>query len=353
MIAAAPRKLRAPCERGLIFTDTVPALLDGSKTQTRRLVKLPDDVGEVYVDPGGTDVFGPGPYIKAYPRDHRQPMHPRIRCPYGYPGDRFYVKERWDYVGAAEYVYERDLGGVLYEAGYELSRGERRWRNPMFMPRRAARLRYELTDVRVQRVQGITEEDAQAEIGDARPDARGRHDPVRRVHPPPARVHHGDVPRADRLARGRAARGRDDAGRGRRARAARGARGDRRRLRARARGVAGEQEAMGVTANLEEALRPLVAKLVAEELERRAAAPAAPAADEYLTAAAAGAVASVAPGTIRRWVAEGRLAGHGTARALRIRRADLDAFLTSARRRSRVAAVDLSPEARAKRRLGM
>lgn len=168
MIAAAPRKLPAPREIGIIFTDTVPALLDGTKTQSRRLAKLPADTERVVIDPGGTAVFGPGPYIKAYRPEGVEPaVHPLIRCPYGYPGDRFYVKERWDYIGGDEYLYQREPGAVLYEAGCEPAQISRRWRNPMFMPRWAARLRYELTGVGVQRVQDITEEDAQAEIGDA------------------------------------------------------------------------------------------------------------------------------------------------------------------------------------------
>jgi len=164
-MTAASAARAEPRERGIIFTDTVSALLDGTKTQTRRIVKLPAGHTEFYVDPGGT-VFGPGPYLK-FPATDMQIGHGRIRCPYGYPGDRFYVKERWDYFGGDEYIYQREPGAVLYEAGCDLTQIGRRWRNPMFMPRWAARLRFELTEVRVQRVQEITEEDARAEIGDS------------------------------------------------------------------------------------------------------------------------------------------------------------------------------------------
>ena len=85
-------------ERGILFKDRlVRRILAGAKTQTRRIAKLPADVGEVRIDPGGTALFGPGPYIKAYGSEvggHAQ-MYPRIRCPYGYPGDRLWVREAW------------------------------------------------------------------------------------------------------------------------------------------------------------------------------------------------------------------------------------------------------------------
>lgn len=152
--------VRTPRVRGLIFTDTVPALLDGTKTQTRRPVKgAPADAIEVV------------PSLLAHRGDlwdfRRHLDNPiAIRCPLTV-GDRFYVKERWDYVGGDEYLYQRDPGAVLYEDRGDLAQVGRRWRNPMFMPRWAARLWYEVTEVRVQRVQDISEADARAEGVDA------------------------------------------------------------------------------------------------------------------------------------------------------------------------------------------
>jgi excisionase family DNA binding protein len=105
-----------------------------------------------------------------------------------------------------------------------------------------------------------------------------------------------------------------------------------------------------VTRNPPDAFEDLVRRIVREELA--ALAPAAPA-SEYLTPAEAAEIARVSSPTIRRWVTEGRLPGHGTDRALRIRRAELEAFLAARRSRPRRAATtNLSPEALARHRLG-
>jgi excisionase family DNA binding protein len=107
-----------------------------------------------------------------------------------------------------------------------------------------------------------------------------------------------------------------------------------------------EAEEAAVTPDLAEALRPLVAQLVAEELERRAAA--APA--EYLTIEAAAAVASVSVSTVRRWLRSGRLAERRVEGVIRIERAELEAVLGTPRRR--VANANLTPAQRAARDFG-
>ena len=94
-------------------------------------------------------------------------------------------------------------------------------------------------------------------------------------------------------------------------------------------------------------LRAMIVQVVREELER--AADKVNQRDEYLSPRAAGALAQVAPGTVRRWIREGRLAGHHAGRVLRVRRADLEALL----RRPRVISVDhVEPEALARRLFG-
>lgn len=82
-----------------------------------------------------------------------------------------------------------------------------------------------------------------------------------------------------------------------------------------------------------DALRAFIAQVVRDELARQR--PAAPAADEYLSVARAAAVADVAPGTVRRWIREGRLVGHHAGRVLRVRRTDLEALLRGGGRRDR------------------
>lgn len=70
--------------------------------------------------------------------------------------------------------------------------------------------------------------------------------------------------------------------------------------------------------------------------------------DEYLSTAGAAALAGVAPGTIRRWIKEGRLTGHRAGRVLRVRRCELMALLESDQR----PISEASPEELARRHFG-
>jgi excisionase family DNA binding protein len=98
---------------------------------------------------------------------------------------------------------------------------------------------------------------------------------------------------------------------------------------------------------LDVTLRTMIVEIVREEMARVSAST--PPRDEYLSPRVAGAVAQVAPGTVRRWVREGKLAGHHAGRVLRVRRADLEALL----RRPRVISADhVEPEALARRLFG-
>jgi len=138
-------------ERPILFSGPmVRAILDGSKTQTRRTFK------------GTTE--HKGPYNPAYMEAHQQANGWGSICPHGTPGDRLWVRETWahekDGTGCS------DDTGVLYRAtdlGWDDEGTGLRWRPSIFMPRAASRILLEITDVRVQRLQEISEEDARAE----------------------------------------------------------------------------------------------------------------------------------------------------------------------------------------------
>lgn len=154
-------------EKPMLFSASmVRALLAEKKTQTRRLVKPPAGVPSVWI-------FG-----------HSDRERARVRCPYGVAGDRLWVKETWTprhghgeggtdcgcECGAVRVEYLADGGWKEFapEAvadGWKMPKAASRGRNvtPLFMPRWASRITLEVTGVRVERVQDISEEDAKAE----------------------------------------------------------------------------------------------------------------------------------------------------------------------------------------------
>lgn len=150
-------------ERPILFSaPMVRALLDGTKTQTRRVVKgFTEKQMRPFTRPNGTQ------WLTSHDRD---PLGLLVTSPYGYPGDRLWVRETWAYRGGDEYLYQQEPQCVQYRAtdqyAYSLTgepRGDRRWRPSIHMPRWASRLTLTITDVRVERLQGISTGDAIAE----------------------------------------------------------------------------------------------------------------------------------------------------------------------------------------------
>jgi hypothetical protein len=154
-------------EHGIIFSaPMVLALLDGRKSQTRRIVKLTDEGharGElVSVRQAGSDQRGWR--MEAVFRDGclDDPVPLVVRSPYGAPGDRLWVKETfvaWRKGEELDHPQIPESDGVLYRADGERRGQVMRWSSPIYMPRWASRLTLELTAVRVE----ISEEDAKAE----------------------------------------------------------------------------------------------------------------------------------------------------------------------------------------------
>jgi hypothetical protein len=178
-------------ERPILFSGPmVRALLDGSKTQTRRIVKNqpPADVASIRVshyhptvidrrggEQPGAEIFG------AYSDDGEWGS----KCPFGERGDHLWVRE----TAKCGYRSEQPPAntgriGVDFKAGggtdrkYTLDRrddypwfpskshnadGSIRWTPGIHMPRWASRISLEVTGVRVERLQGISESDAIAE----------------------------------------------------------------------------------------------------------------------------------------------------------------------------------------------
>lgn len=176
-------------ERPILFSgEMVRAILDGRKTQTRRIFKFhPEDDGFVFNEKGW-------PYRSESDGEGLIDMcEIPYKCPYGKKGDRLWVRETW----YCDHVFERDYdktgrlslysltekecenewrgkndehmyfkadtpSGDFQKAGYWAEPGSH-WKPSIHMPRWASRINLEITNVRVERLQDISEEDAKAE----------------------------------------------------------------------------------------------------------------------------------------------------------------------------------------------
>ena len=130
-------------ERPILFSaPMVKAILDGQKTMTRRV----HSIGEYYISDK--------------------------KCPYGVVGDRLWVRETWYYeehmhdltegmpdlpcgLYSHRLVYKADCTDYPVNVGV----GRQGWCPSIFMPRWASRILLEVTDIKVERLQDITEED--------------------------------------------------------------------------------------------------------------------------------------------------------------------------------------------------
>ena len=166
--------------RPIIFSaESVRAILAGRKTQTRRVVKF-DALGRVCR--GGYAVYirdGVGLVWTPYAGAKEEPLpSPRVPefCPFGAPGDQLWVRETWwqaekpgEGVGVPFVYYDAEQQGGPDLVGpsreWDCSTAPGRWgrRSPIHMPRWASRLTLEVSAVRVEQLQGISEADAIAE----------------------------------------------------------------------------------------------------------------------------------------------------------------------------------------------
>lgn len=161
-------------ERPILFSgEMVRAILEGRKTQTRRVISPQpawDAVREewTYEDRRGVSRWS-GPMGPAACSLHYGLLP---SCPYGAPGDRLWVRETHAIVPATAYRQSTGVRQIedpsdpdmaaIYREGWERSPPSR-WRPSIYMPRWASRLLLEVEEVRVERLQAITEEDARAE----------------------------------------------------------------------------------------------------------------------------------------------------------------------------------------------
>jgi hypothetical protein len=181
--------------RPILFSaPMVRALLAGTKTQTRRIIKPQPSLP--VPRPLKHAAKHPGPYFDSYCSEKKTDDNPRgmsadwcwwtaddrpdplstIKCPYGAPGDKLWVKEShaliWPGDGPPEDIrdnrveYRADTDGVARPGEWPVDCNDTtrpRWRPSIHMHRWASRITLEVTNVRVERLHDITEDDAKAE----------------------------------------------------------------------------------------------------------------------------------------------------------------------------------------------
>jgi len=156
-----PAAERAAVERPILFSaPMVRTILERRKTQTRRLIR-PERLPLLCIDGDGQD------------RQEALKL-----CPYGLPGDGLWVREthwrfgRWVKNGSSargtqkwKFKPMKDDAVAFMLNGPNAKRGAIGWhkRPSIFLPRWASRIMLEILDIRVQRLQEISEADAQAE----------------------------------------------------------------------------------------------------------------------------------------------------------------------------------------------
>ena len=149
----------------LFSTPMIRALLDGRKTQTRRVVKVQPNTRHYQIE-------FEGGFLKEYSRvagcwylERKQP------CPYGKVGDLLWVRETFSdndslnkhllLSGNPKVFYAADLHHSVTKVPTKYRLG--RWKPSIFMPRWASRLTLKINNVRVERLQDISESDAYEE----------------------------------------------------------------------------------------------------------------------------------------------------------------------------------------------
>jgi hypothetical protein len=163
----------------ILFNDEmVRAILDGRKTQTRRALKVqpPTDGHQLLNVMDSTDRRQIGKSHWAVLNAKKTLVidgHKRFfSCPYGKLGDRLWVREAHAFVPQTAYrcstgIYQQlnpndNYEACVYRENFDRSRSFS-WRPSIHMPRWASRITLEVTDVRVEQLQDVSDSDAKSE----------------------------------------------------------------------------------------------------------------------------------------------------------------------------------------------
>lgn len=144
-------------ERPILFSGAmVRAILDGRKTQTRRIVKPVRGFERHNIC---TPSMMADPWAVWWHGSEFDRVGCSQECPYGRPGDRLWVRESFTHFGP-RYIYRADYPGDFTPISDGIGGP---WKPSIHLPRAASRITLGVTDVRVERLNNISAEDAKAE----------------------------------------------------------------------------------------------------------------------------------------------------------------------------------------------
>lgn len=157
-------------EKPILFSgEMVRAILEGRKTQTRRVIRIDDSPilrgsgdRQRGIPSDAQNVRFCSAYLKCDSPAGSYTVSSRVPCPYGESGDRLWVKETFydchHDTKKRNYEYRAD-----WSPAREADERDFAWRPSIFMPRSASRITLEISAVGVQRLHQITDQDARAE----------------------------------------------------------------------------------------------------------------------------------------------------------------------------------------------
>lgn len=149
----------------LFSTPMVQAILEGRKTMTRRIIKPTSKNGNCgiivskKIDGTVSEICGYDENENTYNEKGRQyPVNNKYEI-----GDILWVRETWVWEGNTKYLDMLSIGFFYYKADKMNNHCGIKWKPSIFMPKEAARIFLKVTDIRVEKVQDISEADAIAE----------------------------------------------------------------------------------------------------------------------------------------------------------------------------------------------
>jgi hypothetical protein len=151
-------------ERPILFgSQMVRKILAGEKKVTRRVMK-PQPAPE-FLARGVVGIVPQWPYQDGVRWFMADGMSELVPCPYGKPGDRLWVREAWAWPGEEEVLYRADpqAEALAHKWRTDLSYPQIHWRPSIHMRRRHSRITLEITGVRAERLQQISDKEARAE----------------------------------------------------------------------------------------------------------------------------------------------------------------------------------------------